>query len=467
MDFEVGTYPTNAGTVAYLYPQGAFTVDSESSQIQSNNLLNATQAQPNNTVAPNHLSAKNWMYSKAVAPGADFTLQPMGAILRFALTFPTAVKGGTITLSSDKASFIQSVQIAYSGETASVSVTKTDYSQSLTIAKGEPNNSIVAYMMVAAVDGFIGLNSATLTLIAELSDPSGTSTNTYAAKLGTTKSDANWEAGKCYNFTATLAKVETVWAASNIYWDGSKLTFDVVGTTNTNPYRQGVYFKWGSLVGISPALTSDNGTEAGTKKNSWTGYEMIYVPKYDSSSSTWDWDDEKTATAAGYTGTGTTGYSKIPYESADDLSTGADVNSLNDTQWAAKKGDICRFLGETNPNLAGYRMPRAEEFGASTDWTRNTAADWNVNLALGKDDGTSDLTGKGYATWNATGAIFPAAGYRSQSGTLNQVGEGGRFWSSSAYDATKGYNLSFNENGVLPSSNYNRPISLPVRCVKN
>jgi uncharacterized protein (TIGR02145 family) len=327
-------------------------------------------------------------------------------------------------------------------------------------------------MMVAAVpaaSGFKGLQDATLTLIAELTNPAGTSTNTYAAKLGTTKSDANWEAGKCYNFTATLAKVEVVPAASNIYWDGSKLTFDVVGTTNTNPYRQGVYFKWGSLVGISPAQTSDDGTEAGTKKNDWTGHEMVYVPTYNSSTPTSTNWSGSTATAAGYTGTGTTGYSKIPYVSTDFTDDyGTNKNHLYDMQseWVNAKGDICQFLGETNPNLAGYRMPRAEEFGAVADWTRSTSANWNINLALGKADGTADLTGKGYATWNATGAIFPAAG-RRYTGTLYDVGYNGRYWSSSAYNATFSFFLGFIDSDVTPSANNLRQSAFPVRCVKN
>ncbi|MBD8347832.1 hypothetical protein [Dysgonomonas sp. HGC4] len=39
------------------------------------------------------------------------------------------------------------------------------------------------------------------------------------------------------------------WAGSNIYWNGSNLTFDVIAHAN----YQGVYFLWGSLWGISPS----------------------------------------------------------------------------------------------------------------------------------------------------------------------------------------------------------------------
>ncbi|WP_148298436.1 hypothetical protein [Bacteroides reticulotermitis] len=42
------------------------------------------------------------------------------------------------------------------------------------------------------------------------------------------------------------------WAGSNIYWDGTKLTFDDVGVKTREKY-QGVFFNWGSLWGIASA----------------------------------------------------------------------------------------------------------------------------------------------------------------------------------------------------------------------
>jgi hypothetical protein len=49
------------------------------------------------------------------------------------------------------------------------------------------------------------------------------------------------------DFTLELAK-------SNIYWNGSYLTFS--NTSGVTEDYQGVYFKWGSLVGISPKNTA-------------------------------------------------------------------------------------------------------------------------------------------------------------------------------------------------------------------
>ena len=48
-----------------------------------------------------------------------------------------------------------------------------------------------------------------------------------------------------------------VWAGSNVYWDGTQLTFDetVVDADAGSDLKQGVFFRWGSLVGVSPSLS--------------------------------------------------------------------------------------------------------------------------------------------------------------------------------------------------------------------
>lgn len=47
----------------------------------------------------------------------------------------------------------------------------------------------------------------------------------------------------------TYKKSSIIWAGSNIYWDGSKLTFDTA-ISNDSDLKQGVHFRWGSLIGI-------------------------------------------------------------------------------------------------------------------------------------------------------------------------------------------------------------------------
>jgi len=65
-------------------------------------------------------------------------------------------------------------------------------------------------------------------------------------------------------------------------------------------------------------------------------------------------------------------------------------------------------------------------------------------------------------------ALIPASGYRNYSnGTLNNVGQNGYCWSSSAYSGTNGFNLGFNSSNVYPANNNNRQNGFPVRCVQN
>ncbi|MBF0647881.1 hypothetical protein IR083_03490 [Dysgonomonas sp. GY75] len=61
--------------------------------------------------------------------------------------------------------------------------------------------------------------------------------------------------------------------------------------------------------------------------------------------------------------------------------------------------------------------------------------------------------------------FFPASGNRNNNtGTLNNVGTNGYYWSSSP-NGTNGYNLNFNSSNVNPSDNNNRANGLTVRCI--
>ena len=71
-------------------------------------------------------------------------------------------------------------------------------------------------------------------------------------------------------------KKQHSWAGSNIYWDGSKLTFDTA-ISNDSDLKQGVHFRWGSLIGIP---SSGNSAPS-----------AYYIPIYNPTSpqnSTWD-----------------------------------------------------------------------------------------------------------------------------------------------------------------------------------
>jgi hypothetical protein len=290
-------------------------------------------------------------------------------------------------------------------------------------------------------------------------------------------------AGKHYTLTLKLKTPK--FANSNIYWDGSKLTFDAYIDSTANPtgyvankeqqQKQGVLFKWGSLIGISAPgraafynYTWDNDTASifvphdptnpVTNHSSWTRM----TNKLASDSAKW---------AAGWTA--------IPYVNDNPVPYGTNTNYLNTlhnstAHISAYKGDICHYLDED------YRMPIAAEFGGSNaawdKWTilpHGGAESTNAERYLATDySGRTPLpvsaTRPNYCvTLKVNNMLFPASGTRdSSSARLYDVGFYGDYWSSSASDATRGYHLHFYYNGLDPvRSGYSRFFGYAVRCV--
>jgi uncharacterized protein (TIGR02145 family) len=250
-------------------------------------------------------------------------------------------------------------------------------------------------------------------------------------------------------------------AGSNIYWNGSKLTFDGAGTT-TNQYRQGVYFKWGSLVGISPAQTP-----AGT--DVWTGDVIVYVPTFSQTSVSW-YNGKASGSTPAYSI-----YGNIPYEDSQYFSYNATDNKLyySDHETMAfwwgqqRRGDICQFLGEIGAAPRGYRMPRSDEFAAASPaWTKGGTS--TTKNDLGNAQGTTAIPSSyAWARKGSSNSLFPAAGLRKSNGELTGVGLNGYFWSSSANNATAGFDLSFDSSSVYPSGANHRQYAFSVRCIKD
>jgi uncharacterized protein (TIGR02145 family) len=218
------------------------------------------------------------------------------------------------------------------------------------------------------------------------------------------------------------------------------------------------------LVGISPAKhdSSDN----------WGNNVTVYVSSAYTGPATGGATkpaySKKTASAAGY---GT--YANIPYET-DGTTNDRSVNNLyisdqstKTSKWGAGIGDICQYLGEIGAAPSGYRMPISNQFGSSSDWTNSTtypSSDMNSSVNA---EGTTTITGKGWLKNNAQGIYFLAAGCRSTDGALYNVGTGGRFWSSSASNASNGYLLSFYSGFIDTAYNIDRQVAYSVRCVKD
>jgi hypothetical protein len=312
--------------------------------------------------------------------------------------------------------------------------------------------------------------------------PANAATATFIAEL---------KAGYSYRL---LVRLRTpIFARSNIYWewttdkdhpeDGGKLTFvsaadDPAQNDDTNAGYQGVFFKWGSLVGISPV-------------GNFSGSTDIYVPVIEDPLTVSTWDPT-TATARGWTSWGYTiaNPTDIPYMDPDRGSgtTGRDNTWLIDEERNVLdtikgfRGDICQYLGKTQTALDGYRLPTSNEFGLSNntyEWiSGGTSSDGWVRASSFLLQSTSDVDGTANIIGSFSpptqsfgkntsmdGVIFPASGYLDK-GSLSLVGYYGYYWSGSAYSTESGHLLFYDAHDMGPNGAMYRSAAFPIRCVK-
>jgi hypothetical protein len=312
------------------------------------------------------------------------------------------------------------------------------------------------------------------------------------------------EAGKSYTLRVKLRAPK--WAGSNIYWvktgtynngsgdagDVGYLTFDqhyVNGNDAPHKGYQGVFFKWGSLVGISPAETEVPGSP-GTMTVEFLPTTPVYIPTYGGvGTSTWKSPNTSSYTSAGW-GESANVAETIPYLGA---SYGSDTDGRssifvsedarnNAISYQGLRGDICRYLStETGVVSGAYRLPTSYEFGtieAYWNVSAPVAGGWVKGAAFTEDNtagnaqGTTLITNKGLGfVVNQTmgNVVFPASGYRNYDfGPVYRVGDIVLYWSSSSHNnSTGGYNLRCEDNDMDPGSSYYRSHAFPVRCVMN
>jgi hypothetical protein len=282
------------------------------------------------------------------------------------------------------------------------------------------------------------------------------------------------EAGKHYTLAVDLERVDP-WAYSNIYWNGSKLTFDKsaasasVPTSNT---YQGVMFKWGSLIGVAP---SNAQTEAELDE------VALYIPNVNNG--TWDmtktvgshdlWDDKpKTWDNIPYVTTA----SGLRYGGMDMHNYDNDENYLYENDdFDNYKGDICSYL-----TGGGWRMPNLAELGRPQDYSAfvNYGGSYSVN-AMGTG---LFMPGRTYAS--ASGSIFfPASGYYEPSyyfmgvygyALMTGVRYYGGCWSGSStvdrndmtrtFAGAMRFNAAPGAGASILESDQN--YAFPIRCVK-
>jgi uncharacterized protein (TIGR02145 family) len=306
---------------------------------------------------------------------------------------------------------------------------------------------------LSALDIYLGAKALTFSM-------GGRTPSTPSAATTFTFSTASFVAGGGKRYVLTLKVKQPLFASTNIYWNGMFLTFgefyyDPVAQ-NQQKY-QGVFFKFGSLVGISPQGTWGNSTTT------------LYVPKSPSASY------ETTAAGTHAEWTGTT-YAAIPYVSA-----GSEIQNRNNryvmdtvgtSQLAQMKGDICKYLpsvghAHSAPPGKSWRLPTSAELG-----TLNNTWGSNGWIKVGSFGSYTTSISGGYDTaipsggnFGVPGNFFPASGHRDTEGVLYNTGRSGDYWSGSVYNATNGYALYFHNGGATTYHNADRQYAFAVRCV--
>ncbi|MDR0940493.1 MAG: fibrobacter succinogenes major paralogous domain-containing protein [Mediterranea sp.] len=245
------------------------------------------------------------------------------------------------------------------------------------------------------------------------------------------------EAGSGYTLAINVST--GLWAASNIYWNGTTLTFDKFPKGNEG--YQGVYFRWGSLVGagVAPDGAVTKLYAPLSTKGPNTGYVVTTERK--------QYGSVLSPNPNGNAATAISLYKRYAAE--------------ND---GSNHGDICAYL-----TYGQWRLPTIQELNTlRTDpgdpW-QGDSYDYSGNYFTG-DDATSP-TGTSITTklWGTSQARFPASGFvDGGSQRLSSVGSG-YYWSSS--DATNVRVMYFDTHTIDPSRNEQRDFELPVRCIRN
>ncbi|GHU59283.1 hypothetical protein FACS189411_15930 [Bacteroidia bacterium] len=228
-----------------------------------------------------------------------------------------------------------------------------------------------------------------------------------------------------------------LWAGSNIYYDlaARHLTFDA-DSIHTNEKYQGVYFKWGGLVGMGQGA---NGTS-------------------------WDAGPTTTYLYGGEVVSPNAVYASIPYMAPTAPANDGNSKYLLEHHDSLNfKGDICVYLSEKGyvPDGKDWRMPTQNEFVRQRNRTRS----W-----VGAEGG---ITGNESGTFpvdfgvNLGNVYFPMSGIISSAIQYYNQGIDAYYWTSSTADNTVSRAIQFLGNThAINTGNIVLQDGLSVRCVK-
>jgi hypothetical protein len=229
------------------------------------------------------------------------------------------------------------------------------------------------------------------------------------------------------SYTLAMNFKQTRWARSNIYWNGSQLTFDT--QENGHEDYQGVFFRWGSLIGIAPVAEYDQ--------------TILYIPPV--SGGSWDNTKRMGSTDSPWASAGTWG--AIPL---------CDNGTMSNS-YTSYKGDICTYLrGST------WRMPNIAEFGSISDYEAVSQSSFNPN----------DVTGRGLMGERGhmyQGVFLPAGGGSLWNAAMSIGDQGwiGGYWSRTGNGTNGAWNFKTDVGDAMTSGSTFTSVAYFVRCIKN
>jgi hypothetical protein len=141
---------------------------------------------------------------------------------------------------------------------------------------------------------------------------------------------------------------------------------------------------------------------------------------------------------------------------------GYDFGTGNDGPYASTPG------AELTGNIAPSNTYDAARHNMGAPWRMPTVGEFQELVANCDSEWTDEdgVTGRRFTSRiNGNSIFFPASGYRHGTG-LHDHGSSGRYWSSSLYSQTSGYDLYFNSEGVDPAYLDNRFYGFSVRAVQ-
>lgn len=284
-----------------------------------------------------------------------------------------------------------------------------------------------------------------------------------------------------YADTRISFHVSSLFAYSNIYWDGTKLTFARTEdeAANNVKYYNGIYFRWGSLVGLGVPNTYGRNTRPDVKDNLGEGYAYSYTPTGGGA-----YRRDNTYTVPFTTiGTSPACLWDISLTNTGQMVAGCTDNYITATyptpDLTNNVGDVCKYISNGD-----YRLPTSFDFDENpTSYIES----WiNTHWSYQTGTYTTNVNGTGVSTMCAIydgKYYFPIVGYLSDTGTLYHFGDYGDYWTSSVvtgnnralrlginnhtYESLPPYDETQNKVEIGCRYDELRWLFLSVRCIKN